>query len=73
MELVKTLVDAGCAAQILLSGDTARKSVWHTHNPRTEGIAHILTKFIPALKQAGISETVIQLMLVDNPARFLAF
>ncbi len=73
VELVKALVDAGCAAQILLSGDTARKSVWHTHNPRTEGIAHILTKFIPALKQAGISETVIQLMLVDNPARFLAF
>ena len=67
------MVEAGYAGQILLSGDTARKSVWHTHNAWVEGIAHLLVKFVPALKQAGVSENVIQKLLVENPARFLAF
>ena len=73
VELVKMLVDAGHARQILLSGDTARKSSWHTHNPQTQGIAHLLVSFIPALQRAGINEQIVQMLLVENPARFLSF
>lgn len=73
VELVQMLVKAGYARQILLSGDTARKSAWHTSNPLTQGIAHLLVNFIPALQKVGISDDNIHVLLVENPARFLAF
>jgi predicted metal-dependent phosphotriesterase family hydrolase len=34
---------------------------------------HRLRGFIPLLKEAGVSETDLQPMLVENPAKFLAF
>ncbi|MCA1900168.1 MAG: phosphotriesterase-related protein [Chloroflexi bacterium] len=71
--LIKDLIAAGYVNQILLSGDTARKSAWHVYNPRTNGLAQILLDFIPSLRSAGVSESRIQSMLVENPARFLAF
>jgi len=71
--LIKDLIAAGHVNQVLLSGDTARKSAWHVHNPRTNGLAQILLDFIPSLRNAGVSERHIQSMLVENPARFLAF
>jgi phosphotriesterase-related protein len=71
--LIKDLIAAGHVEQILLSGDTARKSAWHVHNPRTNGLAQILLDFIPSLRNAGVSGKHIQSMLVENPARFLAF
>jgi 5-phospho-D-xylono-1,4-lactonase len=73
VSLIKNLIAAGHANQILLSGDTARKSAWHVHNPRTNGLAHLLLNFVPSLKEAGVSEKHIHIMLVENPARFLAF
>jgi len=71
--LIKDLIVAGHVNQILLSGDTARKSAWHVHNPRTNGLAQILLDFIPSLREAVVSEKHIQAMLIENPARFLAF
>jgi phosphotriesterase-related protein len=71
--LIKDLIAAGHVNQILLSGDTARKSAWHVHNPRTDGLAHLLLNFVPAMREAGVNENHIQSMLVGNPARFLAF
>lgn len=73
VELVKMLIEAGYTRQILLSCDTARKNTWHVHNPRVEGLAHLLVKFVPALRQAGVNETDIEAMLTANPARLLAF
>jgi len=73
VRLIQDLVERGHGHQILLSGDTARKSAWHTHNPHTEGIAHLLARFGPALLQAGISPNAIHRLLVENPAAFLAF
>jgi phosphotriesterase-related protein len=73
VRLIKDLIASGYARQILLSGDTARKSAWHVHNPRTDGIAHLPLNFVPSLKAAGVSEKHIHAMLVENPARFLAF
>lgn len=71
--LIKDLIAAGHVNQILLSGDTARKSAWHVHNPRTNGLAHLLLNFIPSLKETDVSEKHINAMLIENPARFLAF
>jgi phosphotriesterase-related protein len=71
--LIKDLIAAGYVDQILLSGDMARKSVWHIHNPHTNGLAHIMLNFVPSLREAGVSENYIHTMLVENPARFLAF
>jgi len=71
--LIKDLIAAGHVNQILLAGDTARKSAWHIHNPRTNGLAHIMLNFAPMLREAGVSEKHIHSMLNENPARFLAF
>ncbi len=73
IQLIVELIKAGYLRQILLSGDTARKSAWHTHNPFVDGIAHLLTRFIPQLRAAGVSEKDIHILLVENPAAFLAF
>jgi phosphotriesterase-related protein len=71
--LIKDLIVAGHVGQILLSGDTARKSAWHIHNPRTNGLAQLLLNFVPMMREAGVSENHIHSMLNENPARFLAF
>jgi 5-phospho-D-xylono-1,4-lactonase len=73
VNLIKELVMAGFVRQIMLSGDTARKSVWHTYNPRANGIGHLLLDFVPLLRQADISDSAIHTMLVENPANFFAF
>jgi 5-phospho-D-xylono-1,4-lactonase len=73
VQLILKLAHAGYAQQILLSGDTARRTAWHTYNPHTEGMAHLPAKFLPALRAAGLGEDVIHTITVENPARFLAF
>lgn len=72
VKLIKELISAGFLRQIMLSGDTARKSAWHAYDPRVNGIAHLLLDFIPLLQQANISETDIHTILVENPATFFA-
>lgn len=71
--LIKELIHAGFVRQIMLSGDTARKSAWHTYAPHLNGIAHLLLDFVPLLRDADISDADIHIMLVENPATFLAF
>lgn len=71
--VVRDLIRTGHVKQVLLSGDTARKSAWHVHNPRVKGIAHLLLCFVTTLRKAGVNENDIHTMLVENPARFLAF
>ena len=71
--LIKELISAGFVRQIMLSGDTARKSAWHTHNPSVDGIAYLLLDFVPLLRDAGVSEAHLHTMLVENPANFLCF
>ena len=73
VRLVVDLIAAGHVRQILLSGDTARKSAWRVHNPNTQGIGHLLANFQPALLAAGVSEADLHCLLVTNPAEFLAF
>lgn len=71
--LIKELIVAGFVRQIMLSGDTARKSAWHAYDPRVNGISHLLLDFVPLLQQADISAADTHTMLVENPATFFAF
>jgi phosphotriesterase-related protein len=59
--LVKTLIDAGFADNLLISGDASR------------GYGRPITNFLPKLKAAGIGDEVLHKITVDNPRRFLAF
>ena len=59
--LVMTLIDAGFADHLLISGDASR------------GYARPLTAFLPKLRAAGASDEVLRRITVDNPRRFLAF
>jgi phosphotriesterase-related protein len=59
--LVMALIEAGFAQQVLISGDAFRS------------YGRPLTAFLPQLKAAGASDTVLRGITVDNPRRFLAF
>jgi phosphotriesterase-related protein len=59
--LVKGLVDAGFADQLLFSGDAFRR------------YGRVLTSFVPRMKAAGLGDEVLRRIMVDNPRRFLAF
>ena len=66
---VKRLVEEGHLSQILLSGDICMKS--HLHAFGGKGYDHVPRKFLPLLKQAGITDAEIHAMTIDNPARAL--
>jgi phosphotriesterase-related protein len=72
-KMIKELIDAGFASQLMLSGDRARKSSWNIYNPQVEGIAHVLSGFSELLRDAGLTEEDLHALMVENPARFFAF
>jgi phosphotriesterase-related protein len=61
LPLVKGLIEAGFASQLLFSGDAFR------------GYGRVVTSFLPQLKAAGVDETTLHQITVDNARRFLAF
>jgi phosphotriesterase-related protein len=68
--MVKTLVDAGYAGQLLLSGDLARRSYLTTYGGGP-GWAYLVERFPIRLLDAGLDEPAIRRLYVDNPARAL--
>jgi phosphotriesterase-related protein len=70
-EVIRTLIEAGHGAQILLAGDTARRSGWKLNGGR--GFAYIPQVFTGLLRERGISEAQMDALLRGNPARALAF
>lgn len=71
VELILRLLDAGYEDQILLSLDTTRKRM-KFYDGGSFGMDHLLAHFIPMLKDAGVTEDIIQKMLVKNPAKAFA-
>ena len=59
--LVMTLLDAGFADHLMFSADAS------------SGYSKTMTVFLPKLKAAGASDSVLHQIMVDNPRRFLAF
>ena len=66
---VKLLVAEGHLSQILLSGDVCLNT--HLHAFGGKGYDHVPRKFLPLLRQAGVTEAEIHMMTVENPARAL--
>ncbi|MFL5625017.1 MAG: phosphotriesterase [Ktedonobacteraceae bacterium] len=66
------LAAEGYGDQIMLAGDFGRASYW-TSNGGGPGLSYILWRFVPWLISEGMSKQAVHAMLVDNPARFLAF
>jgi phosphotriesterase-related protein len=70
INVLKRLIDAGFGQQILLGNDLGRPSYWRSYGGGP-GLDFVLTKFIPRLRDEGISEQAIEDLLVSNPRRFL--
>lgn len=69
--MILAFLDAGHADHLLLSSDFSSGRALRKNGGR--GIAQTITAFVPMLAKAGVSETVLRRILVDNPKRFLAF
>src|SRR5699024_6645280 len=59
-------IEKGYHKQILLSADLTRNSHWKKHHG--PGYDLVLTTFIPKLKEHGVSDDVINDLLIHNPA-----
>ncbi|MBM3925283.1 MAG: aryldialkylphosphatase [SAR202 cluster bacterium] len=71
VERVKHLLDAGFAGQVLLAQDICYKHRLVKYGGH--GYAHILENVAPRMRNAGVGQPEIDTMLVENPARALAF
>ncbi|UUD37227.1 phosphotriesterase-related protein [Mycoplasmopsis californica] len=76
-ENIKYLVDKGLQKHITLALDAGRilyqRNYGLTKGKETFGFAYLFERFIPLLKQVGVSDEAIKDILVNNPARVLAF
>lgn len=66
------LIEAGFGDQICLGGDMARRS-YHPFFGGGPGLTHILTSFSALLERGGLSREGWRSLLIDNPARLLAW
>ena len=74
IEFILRLVDKGHGKQLLLAGDLAKRSYWPGYRSGGgPGFTYILWRFVPWLREAGLSDNNIQDLLIHNPARVLAF
>jgi phosphotriesterase-related protein len=72
MKMVMAMLDAGYAGHLLFSSDFSSGGSQLKHNGGP-GYAKTLTVFVPKLREAGVDETTLHGILVDNPRRLLAF
>ncbi len=66
---IKKLIDKGFKKQILVTTDICLKSMLHTYGGW--GYDHIFTNIIPMLEDVGISAEDINMIVRENPIRFL--
>jgi phosphotriesterase-related protein len=68
---LRHLIDAGFGDKLLVAHDVCRKTSLAAYGG--EGYAHILTNVVPLMQRKGFAQSEIDAILVDNPARVLAF
>src|SRR5581483_8930579 len=68
---IARLLEAGWGAQVVLSHDLCMKMMRTRYGGW--GYAHLLTRVVPRLRRAGVSEAELRMLLVDNPRRLLTF
>jgi phosphotriesterase-related protein len=71
VDVISKLIKKGYASQILLSHDTCLKYLLKSYGGY--GYDHILNHIVPEFRKSGVSEDEIQMMLVQNPKKLLAF
>lgn len=71
MDVVLWHFEHGLEQQVLLSHDIATKHRLHAYGGL--GYDHLVTNVMPRLRRRGLSESDMHTLVVDNPARFLAF
>ena len=69
--MVMTLVEAGYAKNLMFSSDLSSPA--QTKRNKGAGYAKTVTVWGKALREAGMNEDTLHMILVDNPRRFLAF
>ena len=67
---IATLINEGWLGQILISTDIASRSRLKIHG--AEGYKFLITKFLPILRSAGVSQDQIEALTKKNQQRFLA-
>ncbi len=73
-KLIAGGVAKGYQKQIILSMDAGRASYQTAHaKGAANGIDYMLTRFVPILKEVGISDSALEDILIHNPARVLSF
>ena len=70
VEILGELVGRGHADRILLSQDVCHDSQLKAYGGN--GYVYLVETFLPRLREAGLPESAIRTMTVDNPARILA-
>jgi phosphotriesterase-related protein len=69
LELIRAVIDRGHGGQILIAHDICTKTRLRRFGGH--GYAHILQNVVPLMRGKGWSEAEIDLVLADNPRRFL--
>jgi phosphotriesterase-related protein len=70
IDLLRRLFDAGYGRQLLLGGDTARRSYWKAYGGGP-GFDYLLASFSGRLAQEGFGDAELDLIWRANPARWL--
>lgn len=70
IDLMRRLFDAGFGTNILLGGDTARRSYWKAYGGGP-GLAYILEVFDTRLREEGFMDAELDLIWLSNPRRWL--
>ncbi|MBM3948066.1 MAG: aryldialkylphosphatase [SAR202 cluster bacterium] len=71
MERLEFLIDGGFLGQLLVGQDVCQ--LWQYRRYGGKGYAHILENIVPRMRKRGFTEQQVHAILVDNPARALAF
>lgn len=69
IRFMKKLIERGYTKQILVSNDICLKSMMHTFGGW--GYDHVITNSIPMMEDFGISESDVNMIMTENPLRFL--
>jgi phosphotriesterase-related protein len=71
LRLTLDLIERGYADHLMLACDISRSA--YLRRRGGYGYQYLLTDFVPRLREAGVDEPTIEMMLIDNPRRFLAY
>jgi phosphotriesterase-related protein len=70
LELIRAVMDRGYGEQILIAHDICTKTRLRRFGGH--GYAHILANVVPVMRRKGFTAAEVDLLLIDNPRRFLA-